>query len=416
MSFRSYVYILITVIVFSLMLMAGINIAMDPFNGFGSPRIKHLNDKKVETVKHPFVTQTLAIRNQRPDTLILGSSRTSVGIDPNHPSLRSDNTYNLSLFGLNLSQVAKLYDFTNAIHPPRRVVIGLDFFAFNKYAPGRTDFDESLLLADKGWKGSIADSFVKTKLILNWQTLKSSFNTLFAQHQSQPVKWSVDNNGQTDPSQMEALMLERKTQRFAFIASETSYIRNMYFPWPYKKYDLGLAEGDAPIAAFRQIVRQAYAKDIELHLFISPVHARQLEVIKNVGLWENFETWKLALVKLVSEEAREAGKTPYPLWDFSGYNSITMEKVSPKDDRKARMRWYWESSHYRSETGDLVLNRMLGSDKPLTNSYQDFGTRLTQDNIQSHLEKIRMTHAGYAHRNSEDVAEVAELVKLHRSN
>jgi len=47
-----------------------------------------------------------------------------------------------------------------------------------------------------------------------------------------------------------------------------------------------------------------------------PIHAAQLEVIRVTGLWQEFEQWERELTEMA------------PVWDFSGYNSITSKSIS----------------------------------------------------------------------------------------
>jgi hypothetical protein len=51
------------------------------------------------------------------------------------------------------------------------------------------------------------------------------------------------------------------------------------------------------------------------------------------------------------------------------------------------MKYYLDSSHYRKETGDLILNRLLSSKE---NTVPDnFGVLITAENIEAHFAKIR---------------------------
>ena len=68
-----------------------------------------------------------------------------------------------------------------------------------------------------------------------------------------------------------------------------------------------------------------------------------------------------------------------PVWDFSGYNSITTESI---DDR---MEYYIDNSHYSLKAGDLVLNRIVSFQTEKVP--RDFGVLVNQDNIEPHLEQ-----------------------------
>ncbi|NET72339.1 MAG: hypothetical protein F6K62_15805, partial [Sphaerospermopsis sp. SIO1G2] len=102
-----------------------------------------------------------------------------------------------------------------------------------------------------------------------------------------------------------------------------------------------------------------------------------------------FENWKKKLVELT------------PVWDFSGYNSITTEKLQDV------MENYADSSHYTKPVGDLVLNRILGyqADQVPT----DFGVLLTPENIESHLAKIRADREKWVKNNQDELQLVQKL-------
>ena len=86
-------------------------------------------------------------------------------------------------------------------------------------------------------------------------------------------------------------------------------------------------------------------------------------------------------MEINEQEAARSGESPYPLWDFSGYNSLTTEDVPPDGDSETQMKWYWESSHYKKELGDLVLDRIFDYHHPERIVPDDFGVLLTPKNI-----------------------------------
>ena len=73
------------------------------------------------------------------------------------------------------------------------------------------------------------------------------------------------------------------------------------------------------------------------------------------------------------------------VWMFCGYNTITTEPF-PEEDSQNQMRWYFESSHYRETVGDMILSRLFNLDSP--NVPEDFGLRLTPENVESQLTRI----------------------------
>ena len=82
-----------------------------------------------------------------------------------------------------------------------------------------------------------------------------------------------------------------------------------------------------------------------------------------LGLGERYEFWLGGLVRINESEAARAGRQSLPLSEFSTPDTITREPIPAIGDLTP-MRWYWEFWHYRKETGDLILDRVLKHSEP----------------------------------------------------
>jgi hypothetical protein len=153
------------------------------------------------------------------------------------------------------------------------------------------------------------------------------------------------------------------------------------------------------------MLRQAYAKGTDLRLYVEPTNATIRALVGALGLGEHYEFWLKELVRINEEEAARAGRQPLPLWDFSDLNSITSEPFPPPDD-PAPMRRYWEISHYRKATGDLILDRIFGHADPDRALPADFGVLLTGANIEQHLMHRQAGLSAWAAANRELAARI----------
>ena len=161
--------------------------------------------------------------------------------------------------------------------------------------------------------------------------------------------------------------------------------------------------------AFRELLRYARKHDIELRLFISPVHARYLEWYRRVGWWPLFEGWKRALVDTLDEDAMAArGRPAVVLWDFGGFHSISTEPVPELGDHSTRMRWYRDTSHYSPEVGNLILERILGAPGLAPSAFPD--PPLDRATIDRHLASIRTEGERYRRAEPGEVENVAEML------
>lgn len=137
------------------------------------------------------------------------------------------------------------------------------------------------------------------------------------------------------------------------------------------------------------IVNLCKKRGIDCQIFISPSHATHRESLRVSGVWSLFEEWHREVVKIA------------PVWSFSGYNSITTEPISEN------LKNYIDPSHYRSEVGDLVLNRILEyNDEKVPD---DFGVLLTPENIESHIEQVRSDREAWAKKHPDEVKLVEDL-------
>lgn len=156
---------------------------------------------------------------------------------------------------------------------------------------------------------------------------------------------------------------------------------------------------------FKQILIFSQANRIDLHLFISPEHARKLVLINQLGLWQEFELWKRNLVTLIAENAPE-----FSLWDFSGFNNITTEPFPALNDSSTQMQWYWESSHYKKEVGNIILGKMLAENTDSQNYPADFGIQINSTNIDYWLQQTQLKRNDYIKNNPEITAEIMKMV------
>ena len=161
---------------------------------------------------------------------------------------------------------------------------------------------------------------------------------------------------------------------------------------------------------FRFMLRRAYAEGTDLRMFITPIHSVSRYVLQTLGLGGRYDFWVREMVRINAEEAARAGRKPLPLWDFSYPNAITTEPIPPAGDLSP-MHWYWEYSHYRKATGDLILDRMLEHSEPGRQAPEDFGVRLTAGNVDAHLIESRRDLDVWASANSDLTAPITRATR-----
>jgi hypothetical protein len=71
------------------------------------------------------------------------------------------------------------------------------------------------------------------------------------------------------------------------------------------------------------------------------------------------------------------------------------------------MRWYWEAGHFKKELGDAMLARMLAA----KSDSDGWGVRLTPENVERVLERIRAERDKYMRSHREEVDEMRRIVR-----
>lgn len=396
-----------------LALVAAINALVNPFNLYAGVRITGFNDYKYELARHSRLGKAAELRRQHPDCLILGSSRAQIGLDPAQPAWAQCRAYNLAHAGGTLYESMRYFQQAAAIQPPREVVLALDLFMFNVYRQPQPGFSEKRLMVNldgtpnPAWRRVFAYDVFSN--LLSWDALKASWKTAVTTHRRlgrgpEDGFWEYARIDLTAPS--------RRGQRDAFRRNEQAFLTAHWFPAPRHRFATRDPENGADAYdSLRAILQIAHREGARLHLLISPAHARQWEALRQGGLWQEFEDWKRTLVRVNNEEARLAGRTPFSLWDFSGFNTYTTENVPAEGDRVNQMRWYWESSHFRKELGDLVLDRVLAQGATGREIVADIGVRIDARNLDAHLAAIRVAQRRWQQTHVQDVAEITEIAR-----
>lgn len=394
---RRYVSsVLMWAAVFSLAVPA-FNWLVDPYDIWDSGRLTGLRLRKPEAHVEGYVIQLHRAFSSPIHVGIIGTSRAGVGVDHRHPGLGSGRRFNLATPMQSVEESELLVQRMAAAGSLRSLVWGLDVVAFScaQYIPRVLRKEHFTLHSD-------------LRLLVVLETVKDSISTLLRQNAQLPAELPGG-----------ALILvnfkERmrgKGHRVLARRSEQQYLEVYRRP-----FSLNCQEKDSvrPLERYRTLLRTAHLHGIDFRLFISPSHARLWETLMVSGLWPTWEEWKRELVRLNIEEAQKAGKKPFDLWDFSGYNSLTTEPLPAQGDVETEMRWHWESSHYKKELGDLVIDRIFGHQHPGRDVPGDFGVLLEPENLESHLNRIRDDRQRWVARFPNDAQEImAAAEKIRR--
>ncbi|MBE9079675.1 hypothetical protein IQ241_20665 [Romeria aff. gracilis LEGE 07310] len=358
------------------------NIFIDPYGVLSSPEVTGVNHSKPEKTDRARMFKAADVVRIQPKTVFLGNSRAEIGLDPNHPALADGRpVYNLGLPSSNIYEARRYLEHAIANQPDmERAIVGLDFAMFNDHwQQPTTDFSDSRLEKTR----LPVDESVSAALSLD--ATQSSLQTFIASLEDASDPRVAP--GDTQNYYIEGGVLKRKLPaEQSMLKRFQTNLRN-YLEWSYRRYELS----ESGLDDLRQIIALGQQHDIEIQVFISPVHAVQLEAIRASGLWSDYETWKREIAEIT------------PVWDFSGYNSITSEAVDQITDN------YLESAHYLHPVGDLVLNRIL--DYEAETVPDDFGVLLTPETVEPHIEQIRRDREAWVAIHPEQVDWVQKMAR-----
>ena len=408
-SCRYYSIYFIASSVIILMLVAGFNYLVDPYRIYDTPVIDGFSNVKLTTGDRVYKTVKLA--HQPMDAAILGTSRAGA-LRPDHPVFSNKKTVNLAIAAQPYVETKMVIDLLDP-KKTRQIIFGMDFFVANAALIIPSDFTTENYSAFRKYTllisiSTIRDSYKAFKLSLD--TLhRSFFDEIVSKWENKTKSKSIEKNmPQASGNQQIVLTISRN--HHDFIESEKAYLLFAYRPSPGCVFEFE-SNADSPLKNFQAILFRAYHEDIDLRLFISPSHARQWETIAADGLWDKWEEWKRRLIKINEKEAVIAGKPPFPIWDFSGYNSVTTEALPALNDGQTVMKNYTDSSHYTPYVGDLVLSRLFDYHTSELKIPSDFGVLITSNNIDSHLAQIRTEREKYQNTHFEDIAEIRGLAE-----
>ena len=396
------------------------NFVVDPFGMYRLVDRKGFNAYKPAVDHRVRLVKAYDVRRLRPQAIILGTSRSHVGLRPSHDGWDpvAKPVYNLAFDGATTKEMYLYLLHAHAMRPLRQVVLGLDtYHATLAPATARPDFDAHSLDSPSG---RALPSLIRAdlKVLTSLDTLRASLATVRSQSDREP-QWFA-----RDGQRLGEVFFRRAGEHFEQLGPRGYFEEIDRLEVGFKREGQSAANapgvgrtaqpatgaGATSLDYIRRIVAFCRAQGVDLRIFIAPEHAHQLEITAAIGEWATLEKAKRALVELLAEDAaRHSGAPSIPLWDFSGYSSVTTEAL-PESGSRAEMEFYWDSSHFKDIVGDFVLDRLFGLSHPRRPVPADFGVPLTPATVEPALARLRAAQLVYRRSHPQDVAWIRSLV------
>lgn len=345
-----------------LLIAVTINISVDPYGLFDSPRVEDFNYFKPVATTRVRISKTYQVDKINPKTIIAGNSRPEMGFNPANSCWDEGYRpiYNLGLPGASVYMASRYIQHAISYNEVQQVFWGLDFLDFldiannrnikTAWPPGHHPFEERLRVNLDGTNNGRFYLMQLKDILTSLFSLDTLIDSLYT------VSKQKDNNSST---------IRRDGFNPARSFNNTMVLEGQGLI--FKQKNLGMAKifsrlGHSSIVngddnsehfeAVRQLLLFARNNNVKVVLFINPYHSDYLATIQMTGSWRQFLSWKKYLTQIAEE-------FEVPLWDFSGFNDMSTIQPPVIGDTKTLLKWFWEPAHYRKEYGDLMLGQML---------------------------------------------------------
>jgi hypothetical protein len=341
---------------------------IDPFSVFGSvfgaPLIAGVNAIKSPGPDRFF--KPLQMSARRPHTVLLGSSRVMMGLDPD--DLSGKKAYNLGIPAATIPETIALARHALADAPVARLIIGVEYDSFD----GRVDYYPSFRLAILGrfalWRG-LPD------MLISDLALTRARNTFLFSRRHTPAPYRANGLRLIPDKPTEGDPTDRILQDVG----------------DYTRLDAELTGVDRSVARVADFVASV-PKRVAVTVFVTPSHAALEEVVDREGLRPAYNAWLKSLVDICAQRG-------IPLWDFAGYNWVTTFEMAVARDV------YYDGSHFRPAVGGIVLKTMQTGDV-----LAGFGVPLTPANLSGFLAEQPAAREIWHERQPGDVRMITEAI------
>ena len=343
-------WLFMVVLIFSMV--ASLNYIVDPFEVFNTSIFKHKHQPNERFAKIEFLDEN----NKKFNGYMFGSSR----IGTTYPSSIEKYIPDSKIYNLTMSS-ANLYDYMK----------NLKYFIKNKYP-----IDIVYLQLDIENMAQYGKSDAVFYKKLHPYVLDESLTWFYMQHLiglfPLNIKGKINKNLHFDSdNRTENLpdlgMWTKPGKEKRIIADCESYVKNEpEFHLDYKR-NIRYTTSNNTYNTLSKIKKLCQDNGIKLHIFITPHNKNMMDTF----VIEDYLRYLKDISRVVS------------FYDFSGYNSVTKNNCN-----------YYESSHYRPHVGEMIAARIFNDSS--ISVPDDFGVFVDQNNVDTHLNKLREGIAAYS--------------------
>lgn len=354
------------------------------------------------------ITKFLNIALVKPTSIILGSSCVYSIIDITYSGFKYHNDkfgYNFGMAGANIFELRDSLKHAEAINKLELIVVGLEFYMFAADKPNADELASTPKAYEPHYKFNVLKHVVPKIFSVNWIETRV---TNWLNKQTSKLGALLQNPKKHTFDQSLATTMQSRDEYLRFLTDNDRSVIDALYPFKWQNFRFANKERNS-LQSFQEIVEIARNNNAKLIVYITANNARTYEYIHMMGLWPKYQQWQTELTQIIEADNRShSNSEQYVLWDFSGYNSITMDPVKTHPKKQEAFEWFYDSIHYLTKTGNLVLNRIFDMD--IEKVPEDFGVKLTSKVLPSHFAKMDKMRKIYIQSNSIEVNQQAALI------
>jgi len=343
MTYKSYSITLLLSTLFLLFIISSFNRLIDPFWYYQDIEIEHINRVKTKVEHFERHVKPQILQRRQPQAIILGSSFSEIGLDPNNRDFTQQGhlkSYNFAFAGSGWARTFCYFKYAIEHAPIKRLLLGVH----PQYPlPMITDCD--VVVPE-------IKTFSQTKLLLSLQALKASISTLRQQKTHQPTH---TRDGLYYYTRGKPGTAKRFHELFKTILyqNKNCNLDSLKNPAQFQRVDWAfpIQTQQQNFTGLHHLIKLAVKHKIDLNIFAYPKHALSIEL--DILCHNNSAIW-LGMATIANFKEIQQGKIK--LWAFFGYNTYTTEGIINNQPV------YWQDpQHFNVEFGNQLLKVMFNT-------------------------------------------------------
>ena len=350
------------------------------------------------------LSKPFVVRSLNPSAVIVGTSRAEIGYRAEHGAFTGWRPYNLGTDDATIYEMRRLFEHALATSKIDVALVGLDYESFVTDIKTRPGFNEGVLATRTDGR--------RNRLWFTWpMRLALSFDSLWQQYTATKFpRIELTTSGGLDPALVMRLVPQLSSVRI--LKKFLNYRATLANP-AAQHYALDSSGRLLTLTELDKLIGMAMSRHVALHIVINPIHSMMREAYAQVGALQAWTRWKRDIQELCDKYKRE-GYADLQLWDYATINAATTEPLAALDDVSLAQadRNFMEVSHFTPRLGDMVLDDMLVSHRPVSG----LGAQLDSGTLDQHLRQDANRMQQWEQQNPKIVEQIGLWVREQPAN